>query len=70
MINFTLMRTESEIKELEEKINYIKLIRGEHHSAYKQAVMELKNNNSREYIDYEYNSAIRLTEKSGLINKL
>lgn len=64
------MRTEKEIQELQEKIDYIKLIKGEHHSAYKQSVMELENNNSRECIDYEYNSAIRLTEKSGLINKL
>lgn len=57
------IRAEEEIKELEEKVEFIKTVRSIHHSAYKQSLMELLNYSTREVIDFEYKSAIKLLNK-------
>jgi len=50
-----------------EKVDFIERVRVPHHSAFKQAYMELENYNTSETIDFEFKSAIVQAVRNKLI---
>jgi hypothetical protein len=72
-MSYLKQRSDKEVDELEIKLDFIKTVRGQNHSSYKQSLAEFFNTKHRETIDFEYKAAVKystaLAEQSGLISK-
>jgi len=53
----------------EEKVEFIRKVRGIYHSAFKQAAMELYNYNTSETIEFEFNSIFKM-DKYLILSKI